>query len=59
MRHLAHLASRLGEGDVEAAFAAPGAFEEELQRKRRLAGSGGTFEQEQLIGGETALQDVV
>jgi len=59
VRDVAYLARGLGERDVEAALAAPGAFEEELQRERGLAGAGGAFEQEQLIGGETALQDVV
>ena len=59
MSYVAYLACRLGEGDVETAFAAPGALQQKLERERGLAGSGGAFEKEQLIGGETALENLV
>ena len=47
------------EGDVEAFFARPGAFQKELQGQGRLAGTGWAFEQEQPTFRQPTMQDVV
>jgi hypothetical protein len=48
-----------GQGDIETRFAEPDAFEQELQRKRRLARAGRPFHEIEAVCGDASAQNVV
>ena len=57
VRHGLQLFLRFGERDVQATLPEADALKQELQRERRLAGSGITFDEVQVIAWQTTAED--
>ena len=58
-RDAGQLVRGLGQRDVEHRLAAPHAFEQELERERRLAGARDALDQVEAVRREAAAEDVV
>ncbi len=57
--HQLQLPPAFGQGDVERAFAVPGAFQKELHGERGLARAGAAFIEVHPVGIEATAQNVV
>jgi hypothetical protein len=55
----AQLSRGLRQRDIQARFAEPSPFEEELERERRLAGAWFAFDQVQSVGRKTSAQKLI